>query len=348
MIKASWKKHLLEFTTSRGTSRGILDTKPSYFLILQDSSATYVGECGILPSLSFDDRPGYEDMLDKIVHALQNQTPFPDLKDWPSIQCGLEMLDLHRSGNSLQNLFDTPFSRGDEGIEINGLIWMDKADKMFEEINAKLKTGYTCVKLKIGAIDFEEEIRLLQHIRKHYSASEVIIRVDANGAFSANDALQKLERLAALDIHSIEQPIKQGQWEEMAELCSKTPIPIALDEELIGLTSLAERQKMMETIKPQAIILKPSLIGGFKASDEWIDLANDFDAFWWATSALESNVGLNAIAQYTASKNPVIAQGLGTGMLYTNNFNSPLEIRKNKLFYNPDLNWEIPFLHESI
>jgi len=348
MRKAFWKKHLLEFTTSRGTSRGILDTKPSYFLVLKDNSETYIGECGILPSLSFDDRPGYEAMLDKVVFALENQSPFPGLNDWPSIQCGLEMLELHRAGNSLQKLFDTPFSRGDQGIEINGLIWMAEADKMFEEINTKLETGYTCVKLKIGAIDFDEEIRLLKHIRKHYSASEVIIRVDANGAFSANDALPKLEQLAALEIHSIEQPIKQGQWQEMADLCSKTPIPIALDEELIGLTGFSERRKMMETVKPQAIILKPSLIGGFKSSDEWIDLASDFGAFWWATSALESNIGLNAIAQYTASKNPEIAQGLGTGMLYTNNIQSPLEIRKNKLFYNPDLEWEIPFLHESV
>lgn len=348
MIKAFWKKHILQFSTPRGTSRGIIKTKPSYFLFLKDGADVFVGECGLLPGLSIDDRKGYESVLDHVVSALMNENKFPDLTLWPSIQCGLENLELHREGGSFQHLFNTAFSNGERGIEINGLVWMDKAERMFQELNSKLDTGYTCVKLKIGAIDFNDEINLLKHIRKHYSASDVVIRVDANGAFSANDAFEKLSQLADLDIHSIEQPIKAGQWNEMAELCAKTPLPIALDEELIGLTTSAERQKMMETIKPQALILKPSLIGGFKISDEWISLAAENNAFWWATSALESNVGLNAIAQYTASKNTEIAQGLGTGMLYTNNISSPLEIRKNKLFYNPEKEWEIPFSNESI
>ncbi len=350
MIKAYWKKHLLEFSQPRGTSRGIIDTKPSYFLIIEDEASAnmFIGECGLLPSLSIDDVSGYENMLDEVVAHLKGDVPLPNLKDWPSIQCGLEILNLHKNGGSFQKLFESPFSSGDEGIEINGLVWMDKAEKMFEELSSKLKTGYTCVKLKIGAINFTDELNLLRYIRKHYGADEVVIRVDANGGFTPDGALEKLEQLAALDIHSIEQPIKQGQWQEMAALCEKTPIPIALDEELIGLATSAERQKMIETIKPQAIILKPSLIGGFKISDEWIALADKNGAFWWGTSALESNIGLNAIAQYTASKKPTIAQGLGTGMLYTNNIASPLEIRKNRLFYNPELDWQIPFRNESI
>lgn len=348
MITAYWKKRILEFSTSRGTSRGIMKTKPSYYLILKDGADIFIGECGLLPGLSIDDRDGYESVLDHVVSALMNENKFPNLSLWPSIQCGLENLDLHREAGSFQHLFKTPFSNGDQGIEINGLVWMDKAERMFQELNSKLETGYTCVKLKIGAIDFNDEINLLKHIRTHYSSSDVVIRVDANGAFSANNAFGKLSQLAALDIHSIEQPIKAGQWDEMAELCAKTPLPIALDEELIGLTTSTERQKMMETIKPQAIILKPSLIGGFKISDEWIGLAEINDAYWWATSALESNVGLNAIAQYAAFKAPTIAQGLGTGMLYTNNISSPLEIRKNKLFYNPEKEWEIPFSYESV
>lgn len=348
MTQAFWKKHILEFTSPRGTSRGIMNSKPGYFLILKDGDEVYVGECGLLPGLSIDDREGYESVLDHVVSALMNENKLPDLSLWPSIQCGLENLELHREGGSFQHLFNTPFSNGYTGIEINGLVWMDKAERMFRELNSKLEAGYTCVKLKIGAIDFDDEINLLKHIRKHYHESDVVIRVDANGAFSANDAFAKLSQLAELNIHSIEQPIKAGQWDEMAELCSKTPIPIALDEELIGLTSSAERQKMMETIMPQAIILKPSLIGGFKISDEWIGLAEENDAYWWATSALESNIGLNAIAQYAASKNPAIAQGLGTGMLYTNNISSPLEIRKNKLFYNSAKSWKLPFSYESV
>jgi len=343
MTQAYWKKHILEFTSPRGTSRGIINSKPGYYLILKDGDDIFVGECGLLPGLSIDDREGYEEVLNHVVSALMNENKFPDLSLWPSIQCGLETLDLHREGGSFQHLFNTPFSSGESGIEINGLVWMDKAERMFEELNSKLETGYTCVKLKIGAIDFNDEINLLKHIRKHYRACDVEIRVDANGAFTANDAYPKLLQLAELDIHSIEQPIKAGQWDEMAGLCAKTPLPIALDEELIGLNTSADRRKMMETIKPQAIILKPSLIGGFKRSDEWIDLAEKCGAFWWATSALESNVGLNAIAQYAASKTPDIPQGLGTGMLYTNNISSPLEIRKNKLFYNPDKTWELPF-----
>lgn len=348
MIKAYWKKHVLEFSSPRGTSRGIMHSKPGYYLILKDGDKTFIGECGLLPGLSIDDRAGYEAVLDQVVSALMNERELPDLSSWPSIQCGLETLDLHRNGGSFQHLFNSSFAAGESGIEINGLVWMDNAEHMFEELNAKLEIGYTCVKLKIGAIDFNDEINLLKHIRKHYSAGDVEIRVDANGAFSANDAYAKILQLAELVIHSIEQPIKAGQWDEMAQLCEQTPLPIALDEELIGLTTSAERQKMIETIKPQAIILKPSLIGGFKISDEWIGLAEKVGAFWWATSALESNVGLNAIAQYAASKNPSIPQGLGTGMLYTNNISSPLEIRKNKLFYNPDKTWEFPFAHESV
>ena len=215
-------------------------------------------------------------------------------------------------------------------------------DKSFmkEQIAQKLSEGFSCIKMKIGAIDFKTEIDLLQNIRSEFSASEIELRVDANGAFTPNDALEKLQLLSELELHSIEQPIKQGQWQEMAALCEQTPLPIALDEELIGVFSLSEKQKLLETIQPQYIILKPSLIGGFKGSDEWISLAQKQNIGWWITSALESNVGLNAISQYTFTKNVKLPQGLGTGSLYTNNISSPLRISNGTLLYDTNLSWE--------
>ena len=346
MRKAYWTKQILNFSDSRGTSRGILHTKPSYFIVLENSeSGNYgIGECGILPGLSYDDQPGYEIKISEVTDAWMNSTQPPDLNDWPSIKFGFETAQLHLQNGEFSELFDTPFSQGKAGIEINGLIWMNPYEVMLKELKQKIETGFSCIKIKIGAVAFEDEIKLIQHIRDEFGPDEITIRVDANGAFSPEEAPSKLDTLAKLKLHSIEQPIKAGQWREMEKLCRNTPIPIALDEELIGMNNPEERREMMAAIKPQAVILKPSLVGGFSVCDEWIDLCEKYNAFWWATSALESNIGLNAIAQYAASKNPEIPQGLGTGLLYTNNIPSPLEIRKNKLFYNSNSSWSIPFL----
>lgn len=345
MITASWHKHTLQFDRPRGTSRGWFKEKPSWFIKLkdEDTGAEAIGECGLLPGLSFDDKPGYELVLDKLIRAITTQTSLPELKAWPSIQFGLEMAQRHLEKGGFSNLFPSDFAASRAGIEINGLIWMGDPETMRAEIAQKLKSGFTCIKLKIGAVDFEDELALLKMIRETFPPSEVTIRVDANGAFSYAEASEKLKRLAAFDLHSIEQPIKAGQWNEMAALCADTPIDIALDEELIGLLNHPERKKMMDTIKPQAIILKPSLIGGFQSSDEWISLAEEMGAYWWLTSALESNIGLNAISQFAAHKDVKIPQGLGTGGLYTNNIDSPLEVEANKIYYRSDVNWVIPF-----
>lgn len=346
MRTAFWKKHILNFGTSRGTSRGRIDTKPSWFIVLHDSAigAYGIGECGLLPGLSIDDKDGYEAILTSVVDAWQSNNPTPELSGWPSIRFGFETARLHLQNGSFSKIFPSPFSEGQVGIPINGLVWMNEYSLMRAEVNQKLEGGFSCIKIKIGAVDFADELALIRHIRKKYSAADVTIRVDANGAFEPKEALGKLEALAKFDLHSIEQPICAGQWREMEEICKNSPLPIALDEELIGLNSSNERGQMMEAIKPQAVILKPSLIGGFAVCDEWVELCKKKDAFWWATSALESNVGLNAIAQYTASKSPTIPQGLGTGLLYTNNFDSPLEIRGEEIFYNPARKWNIPFL----
>ena len=230
-------------------------------------------------------------------------------------------------------MWDTPFSRGEAGIPINGLIWMGDFNRMLAQIEKKMEAGFRCIKLKIGAINFEEELALLQHIRSHYSSKEIELRVDANGAFSPTDAMEKLKRLSELDLHSIEQPIRAGQWEEMARLTSESPLPIALDEELIGYNTWEEKQRLLSAIRPQYIIIKPSLHGGLAGGEEWIAEAEKLNIGWWITSALESNIGLNAIAQWCATFQNPLPQGLGTGLLFTDNVEMPLEIRKDCLWF---------------
>ena len=253
-------------------------------------------------------------------------------RDYPSILIGLETAFRHLERGSL-DLWDTPFSRGEAGIPINGLIWMGDYKKMLEQIETKMTTGFRCIKLKIGAINFEEELALLRFIRSHFSAKEVELRVDANGAFAPVDAMEKLKRLAELDLHSIEQPIRAGQWEDMARLTAETPLPIALDEELIGMNIPERKQCLLDSVHPQYIILKPSLHGGMAGGSEWIREAEKRNIGWWITSALESNIGLNAIAQWCATFNNPLPQGLGTGALFTDNVDMPLEVRKDCLWY---------------
>lgn len=343
-MKATYQKYTLNFKHPSGTSRGVLNTKETYFFILKSEESFGVGECGLLRGLSIDDRPDYEAELEgvceNIALGVNEEDLYEALLEFPSIQFGVETAfkSLH-SKNSFE-LFPSEFTRGEAAIPINGLVWMGDKVFMKQQISEKLKQGFSCIKMKIGAIDFKTEIELLKSIRKEFSVSEVELRVDANGAFSPKEALEKLKILSDLKLHSIEQPIKQGQWQEMARLCEETPLPIALDEELIGVFSEEKKIELLETIKPQFIILKPSLIGGFRGSDSWINLAEKFNTGWWITSVLESNVGLNAISQYTFTKNSKLPQGLGTGSLYKNNIESPLEVSNGKLKYNPNTEWD--------
>ena len=342
MIKATYKKYILNFKNPSGTSRGILKTKETWFILLEENGKTGIGETGLFRGLSIDDVPNYEEKLSWICNHINLGLDFllKEIIEFPSIQFGLEQAFSSLKSKEKFTLFPSQFTKGFDSIAINGLIWMGEKQFMKDQIKEKLQTGFSCIKMKIGAIDFDSEIELLKSIRNEFSSKEITIRVDANGAFHPKEALEKLNRLAALDLHSIEQPIQQGQLQEMANLCLKTPLPIALDEELIGVCSSEEKKKLLATIKPQYIILKPSLIGGFAGSKEWINFAEQNSCNWWITSALESNVGLNAIAQFTYTLQNNLPQGLGTGGLFTNNFESPLEVKNGTLQYNPTLNWK--------
>ena len=343
MIKATYKKYILKFKQASGTSRGILKTKETYFIILNKGTKIGVGESAIFRGLSYDDVPNYEEKLHDVCNNINLglEKLLEKLIDFPSIQFGLEQAFLSLASSNRFNLIPSKFTEGNAKIPINGLIWMGSKEFMKNQIIEKINAGFTTLKLKIGAIDFKTELALLQKIRKEFTANEITLRVDANGAFKPSMALEKLKRLSDLDLHSIEQPIKTKQWQEMALLCQKTPLPIALDEELIGIAQTGEREKLLQTIKPQFIILKPSLVGGIKASNQWIALAENQNINWWITSALESNIGLNAIAQYTYSLQNKLPQGLGTGSLFTNNFDSPLVVKQGYLGYDVSLKWKL-------
>lgn len=340
-MKASYKQYFLNFKRPSGTSRGVLTNKETWFLFIEKGGKTGVGECGLLRSLSFDDRPDYEDQMKWVCEniTLGPKVLWEKLKNFPSIQFGIEMAFRSLSAKEKFILFPSEFTRGKAAIPINGLVWMGDKSFMKEQISEKINAGFNCIKLKIGAIDFQTELDLLKYIRTEFSSEEIELRVDANGAFSTSEALEKLKMLSEYEIHSIEQPIKQGQPDEMAALCSQTPIPVALDEELIGVLDVTNKRKLLQIIKPQYLIFKPSLIGGFQGTQEWIDLAEENKTGWWATSALESNVGLNAISQWCYIKNVNIPQGLGTGGLYTNNFGSPLIVENGQIKYDLKRSW---------
>ncbi|MDG2193832.1 MAG: o-succinylbenzoate synthase [Polaribacter sp.] len=341
-MKATYQQYILKFKRPSGTSRGILKTKETWFVLLSDGKNQGVGECGILRGLSIDDRPDYEEKLKWVCQNINLGLVIllQDLLEFPSIQFGLEQAFLSLQSASKFELFPSDFTRGKRSIPINGLVWMGDAKFMKTQVIEKIEAGFSCIKMKIGAIDFETELDLLTSIRKEFSSKDIALRVDANGGFHPQEALEKLKKLSALEIHSIEQPIRQGQFEEMARLCEKTPLPIALDEELIGVFSLTEKKELLQTIQPQYIILKPSFIGGFQGGSEWISLANKQGIGWWVTSALESNVGLNAIAQWTFTLQNTLPQGLGTGGLYTNNFDSPLEVQNGNLHHTISREWD--------
>ncbi len=343
-MKATYHKYLLQFKRPSGTSRGVMTEKETWFIVIENDGKKGIGECGILRSLSVDDCPDYEEKLqwtcDNI--CLGKDALWNELIEFPSIQFGVEMAFLSLESENPFVLYPSEFTNSEKSIAINGLVWMGDKEFMKQQIEDKLANGFDCVKLKIGAIDFQNELDLLQFIRQNFSSSVVEIRVDANEAFAENEALYKLNQLSGYELHSIEQPIAKNHTDTMSELCKTTPIPIALDEELIGVFTLKEKEDLLEKIRPQYIILKPSLIGGIKGTLQWIELANKFGIGWWITSALESNIGLNAIAQFTFTLNNSMHQGLGTGSLYTNNFDSPLEVIQGKLWYKKSVNWVIP------
>lgn len=342
MRKITITSKLLHFLQPAGTSRGVYNTRLSFYLKLtsdEQPDVVGVGECATLPDLSCDAMPPneYERKLRTFCDEYERTEviDYEAMRAYPSMLFGLETAVAQFNAKGSLNFFDTPFGRGEEGIPINGLVWMGTFEEMFERLEAKLKAGFRCIKIKIGAIDFDRELQLIRHIRSTFSRNDVELRVDANGGFTPEEALSRMEALVQYDIHSIEQPIKQHQWTEMARLCTTTPLPIGLDEELIGVNERQKKIELLDTIRPQYIVLKPSLHGGMAGTEEWIQLARERNIGSWITSALESNVGLNAIAQLTASiygTNICHAQGLGTGQLFADNIEMPLKVVGDKLW----------------
>ena len=342
MRKITITSKLLHFLQPAGTSRGVYNTRLSFYLKLtsdEQPDVVGMGECATLPDLSCDAMPPneYERKLRTFCDEYERTgvIDYEAMRAYPSMLFGLETAVAQFNAKGSLNFFNTPFGRGEEGIPINGLVWMGTFEEMFERLEAKLKAGFRCIKIKIGAIDFDRELQLIRHIRSTFSRKDVELRVDANGGFTPEEALSRMEALVQYDIHSIEQPIKQHQWTEMARLCAATPLPIGLDEELIGVNERQKKIELLDTIRPQYIVLKPSLHGGMAGTEEWIQLARERNIGSWITSALESNVGLNAIAQLTASiygTNIRHAQGLGTGQLFADNIEMPLKVLGDKLW----------------
>lgn len=347
-ISGRFIPYKLQFKRPAGTSRGVLHEKESWFFHLQSNGKTGMGECSLIPGLSPDPPDTYLRQLQILTRQPEAFTAWKTSTGmhYPSIQFGMETAFSDLETGSSHIFSDNAFTRGEKGIPINGLIWMGEPGFMKQQIREKIEQGFRCIKIKIGAIDFKQELSLIRMIRQQFDANTIEIRLDANGAFKPDEVLEKLNQLSHYQIHSIEQPIRPGQYENMSILCKQSPVAIALDEELIGIHKATDQQKLLEQIKPQYIILKPSLLGGLKASDQWIGLAISLGIGWWATSALESNIGLNSIAQWAFTINNPLPQGLGTGALYTNNFDSPLEIQQGKLFYNPEKAWNLQNLYE--
>ena len=349
MLQARYAPYRLEFKEPSGTSRGVMTYKECYMIQLYDTacpSRVGWGEGALFRGLGSDDEPEYERELARACQRV-GEMPWSDflltLSQWTSMRFGFET-----AYQELMGWRDYPstFDRGEQPITINGLVWMGDKATMLRRIEEKLEAGFKCIKLKIGAIDFDAELELLRMVRSRFSRRDIELRVDANGAFQPREAMRKLDALAQYDLHSIEQPIKAGAWEDMAALCACTPIPIALDEELVACRSVSPQvaAELLDAIHPHYIVLKPSLTGGLSGTDCWIDAATQRGIGWWITSALESNVGLAAIARYTASLAPTMPQGLGTGALYRNNIPSPLLQQGEVLTYNPAGAWDYPQL----
>lgn len=344
-MQAKYFKYNLIFKRPSGTSRGVLTEKETWFIVLEENGRKGIGECGILRGLSADDRLDYEEKLQWTcdnIH-LGEEKLWQELIEFPSIQFGVEMAFLSLKSENPFVLFPSKFTFAEKSIPINGLVWMGDEVFMKQQIEEKIAQGFNCIKLKIGAIDFDKELQLLRFIRDNFDENKIEIRVDANGAFSENEALNKINQLSGYKLHSIEQPVQKNHTDTMSVLCKNTNLPIALDEELIGIFSYEDKEALLKKVRPQYIILKPSFIGGIKGTNEWITLAEKYNIGWWITSALESNIGLNAIAQFTFMLNTNMPQGLGTGSLYTNNFDCPLLVENGQLWYKPELDWKVDF-----
>jgi o-succinylbenzoate synthase len=344
MFNAALTKLVFRFITPGKTSRGVLYDKPSWFLSIENRSTGIrgLGEFSVIPGLNPEYNNKYENKLLRLVWEI-NTRKIPSLSNYnqyPSIRFGLEsaLKDMETGGKRL--LFPSGFTAGDNGIPVNGLIWMGSIQDMERQIGTKISAGFTCLKLKIGALDFSSEVGLIKNLRKRYSPQQLEIRVDVNGAFLPGEALEKLNILSEFGIHSAEQPIKPGQWKAMSGLSISSPVPVALDEELIGIDPDQEGEKMLAEINPRYIILKPSLLGGFEKCARWISLAEKMGTGWWITSALESNIGLNAIAQWTYTLQSKMVQGLGTGQVFRNNISSPLSVNGQFLYYDPLAEWD--------
>lgn len=351
-IRISFFTKVFHFGFKARTSRGPMADKKSWFIRMEDDQQPGIvglGECGPLPGLSIDHSPTFEDDLRRVVESLNeaglttadyNRIYEIIPPEMSSVLFGVEtaLLDLSKGGKRI--LFDNAFQTGMR-IPINGLIWMGDLDFMMDQINKKIAQGFRCIKIKVGGLDFERECDVLHYIRRRYFRDNIELRLDANGAFKIDDALYRLEELSQFDIHSIEQPIKRG-LPEMEELCRKSPIPVALDEELIGVNGTATRKNLLEKLKPQFIVLKPTLHGGIRGCQEWIELAGATNTGWWITSSLESSIGLNAICQLTAEYDLTLPQGLGTGGIYTDNFASPLTVEKGNIFLDNTKYWDLP------
>ena len=352
MLKAAYKKHLLKFKFEAGTFRGVLTDRAVWYIQVREAGQEIfgLGECGPLKGLSIDDREDFEEALADVLSGVEGMEMPREEKAilsfvkeivpafLPSVRFGLEtaMLDLYHKGKRM--IFKNDFITAGRPLPINGLIWMGNREFMLRQVEEKIGQGFSCIKMKIGSLDFDQECDMLRCIREKYG-DDITLRVDANGAFSVQEALEKLHRLASYNIHSIEQPIRAGRWQEMKQLCRESPVPIALDEELIG--QELKRNELLATIQPTFIILKPSLLGGLQATRSWIESAESMDIGWWITSALESNIGLNAISQFTANFSNLLPQGLGTGMLYINNIPSPLGLTGGFLRHSEKSLWDL-------
>ncbi len=350
MYTARYIKYTLRFIRPAGTSRGVLRELDTWFIFIgyrDHPGVTGIGECPVLPGLSLDDRPDFELMIRAACDMINSgESPdHPDIRKSPALRFGMEtaLKDIQGSGKRI--LFDSDFTSGGKGIPINGLIWMADKQTMLDQITQKIEAGFSVLKLKVGTMDTGDEIGILKQIRMIRGEDELEIRLDANGAWETDEALQRLDSFSRFGIHSVEQPLAPGQWANLSRLCRESAIPVALDEELIGDFTPELKNDLISETRPAFLVLKPGLLGGFSAAREWINLANHSGTGWWITSALESNIGLNAIAQWTATLDNELPQGLGTGSLYSNNIPSPLELRSDRLFHDPGRKWNMEHLN---